>query len=242
MTCGIKRILQLQEAIQYQTIKIVGGDNNDITYDCKYSWSSDGVCWTSWADYNAYVKICKNIENDFYLKILLFGDFLKISLNGVYTKCYNICIDSSSSFLTDFCGETNLFQPYNNLDCALQLQQQLSDSVVCMFGIPIYYFRTNPVKDSVDYTFKEYFLHEDEIVYENIGIDSEITYGVELETLGEASMDLLEVGESNGFTIDDKGQERGFLLKRRKKWTFMDNCSRWKFNKWSRNRSCFSNT
>lgn len=164
MTCGIKRILQLQEAIQYQTIKIIGGDNNDITYDCKYSWSSDGVCWTSWADYDAYIKICKNIENDFYLKILLFGDFLKISLNGVYTKCYNICVDSSSSFLTDFCGETNLFQPYNNLDCALQLQQQLSDSVVCMFGIPIYYFRTNPVKDSVDYTFKEYFLHTVESV------------------------------------------------------------------------------
>jgi hypothetical protein len=62
-------------------------------------------------------------------------------------------------FITDFCGETNLFQPYNNLDCALQLQQQLADSVVCMFGIPVYYFRSEPKPESADYTFKEYVLH-----------------------------------------------------------------------------------
>lgn len=90
--------------------------------------------------------------------------------------------------------------------------------------------------------FKEYFFRDDEIKHKSIGIDPDITYGVELETLGKASMDLLDVGEANGTTEDDKGQKRGFLLKRRKKWTFMDNCSRWKFNKWSRNRSCFSNT
>lgn len=164
MTCGIKRILQFQEAIQYQNIKIIDTNNNDITYNCRYSWSSDGICWTSWTTYETYDKICKNIENDFYLRVLLFGDFLKIALNNVYTKCYNICLDTTSQFLTDFCGETNLFQPYNNLDCALQLQQQLSDSVVCMFGIPVYYFRINPIKDAVDYTFKEYFLHKVESV------------------------------------------------------------------------------
>jgi hypothetical protein len=62
-------------------------------------------------------------------------------------------------FIQDFCGEPNLFSPYDNLDCALQLQQQLADSVVCMFGIPIYYFKTAPNKTTGDMTFKEYVLH-----------------------------------------------------------------------------------
>lgn len=159
MSCGIKRILQLKEAIQYHPIKIWGSDNTDITTDCKYSWSTDGVCWTSWANHETYNFICKNIEGDYYLRVLLLGDFSKISINGQFTNCYNICLDSSTTFLSDFCGESNLFQPYNNLDCALQLQQQLADSVVCMFGIPIYYFRTSPVEGATDYTFKEHYLH-----------------------------------------------------------------------------------
>lgn len=158
MACGIKRILQLKEAIQYSLIEIYNETAN-ITKECNYSWSTDGVCWTSWANHETYNFICKNIEGDYYLRVLLLGDFSKISINGQFTNCYNICLDSSTTFLSDFCGESNLFQPYNNLDCALQLQQQLADSVVCMFGIPIYYFRTNPVEGATDYTFKEHYLH-----------------------------------------------------------------------------------
>ena len=82
-----------------------------------------------------------------------------MKFNSQWTGCYNISLDTSNIFLQDFCGDTNLFQPYNNLDCALQLQQQLSDSIVCMFGIPIYYLKVDPVKETGDYTFKEYLLH-----------------------------------------------------------------------------------
>lgn len=160
MSCGINRILQLQEAITFKEIKVYDSLSNDITNTCKYSWSHDGVCWTNWTDYNQYLNIAKNIETDFYLKILLFGSFSSVSLNGVITSCYNICIDSSNNFLKDFCGEPNLFQPYQNLDCALLLQQQLADSIVCMFGIPIFYFKTAPREETVDYTFKEFTLHD----------------------------------------------------------------------------------
>lgn len=159
MSCGIKRILQLKEAIQYQTIKILDAENVDVTLQCQYSWSTDGVCWTSWTDYRSYNNICKNIESDFYLRILLFDSFSKISIGNQFTNCYSICLDQSNPFLTEFCDGENLFQPYSNLDCALQLQQQLSDSIVCMFGIPIYYFRTSPVEGATDFTFKEHFLH-----------------------------------------------------------------------------------
>lgn len=159
MSCGIKRILQLKEAIQYQPVKVFD-TNKDITTQCQYSWSTDSICWTNWTSYSNYETICKNIEGDFYLRILLFAGFDKLSLNGIFTNCYNICIDSTNTFLTDFCGSENLFQPYNNLDCALSLQQQLADSIICMFGIPIYYFRVNPIRKTADYTFKEYFLHQ----------------------------------------------------------------------------------
>jgi hypothetical protein len=159
MGCGLKRILQLKEAIQYQSVKIFD-DIKDITLECDYSWSVDGVCWTSWTNYNTYELVCSNIESDFYLRILLKGGFHSILLNNFKTDCYSICLDTGNVFLNDFCEQGNLFQPYNNLDCALLLQQQLSDSIVCMFGIPIYYIKVNPNKTSVDYTFKEYSLNQ----------------------------------------------------------------------------------
>lgn len=164
MTCNIKRILQLKEAIQYQSLILWDENNNPIQTSCRYSWSTDGVCWTSWTTYDMYERICKNIEGDFFIRVLIFGSFSKISVGGQITNCYNICLDSTSPFLEEFCEGSNLFQPYNNLDCALQLQQQLSDSIVCMFGIPIYYFKVSPNKESADYTFKEYFLHHVESV------------------------------------------------------------------------------
>lgn len=129
-----------------------------------YSWSSDGVCWTNWTNIHNYNHICSKLEGDFFLRVLFTGGITMVKYNGVIVNCYNITLDTSNVFLQDFCSNTNLFQPYNNLDCALQLQQQLSDSIVCMFGIPIYYFRVVPQVDTADYTFKEYVMHNVESV------------------------------------------------------------------------------
>lgn len=157
--CIIRRIIQLKYAIIFQKLTVKNSANIDITNQCKYSWSVDNVCWTTWADYKDYVKITPNLDSDFFLRILIQDSLLSVALNDCITTDYNICIDSTIPFLKDFCSEPNLFQPYNNLDCALLLQQQLADSVICMFGIPIYYFKTSPVQESADYTFKEYVLH-----------------------------------------------------------------------------------
>ena len=147
MGCGIRRIIRLNNAITKdiaQLIQLFDGDNNNITLNCNYSWSVDGVCWTEWIDYQNYLRIIKYLENDFYLRILINTSLGNIALDNCYTKDYSITIDGSATFIQDFCGETNIFKPYDNLDCALKLQQQLADSVVCMFGIPIYYFRCDP--------------------------------------------------------------------------------------------------
>ena len=160
MGCQIRRILQFNEAIVFQEVKIFDFDSVDITRDCMYSWSTDTACWTGWTTYDNYISICKNFESAFYLRVLLFGSFEKVFIGTDYTTCYTICLDSTNPFLQDFCGQPNIFQPYNNLDCALLLQQQMSDSVICMFGIPIYYLRVQPNIESANYTFKEYPLHD----------------------------------------------------------------------------------
>ncbi len=159
MSCNIGRILQFNEAVLYNTIVIINNNDDDIAKSSKFSWSVDGVCWTGWCDYNNYLMICKNISTDFYLRILIYDNIKQVFVGGQINECYSISLDNSNVFLKEFCGTPNLFQPYNNLDCALQLQQQLSDSIVCMFGIPIYYFKVSPIESSLDYTFKEYVLH-----------------------------------------------------------------------------------
>lgn len=159
MSCGLKRIIQLKEALSTCPINIFDNVGIEITESCMYSWSADGVCWTAWTTYDNYIRVSQYLESDFYLRILISTGLSDILINGCITSDYTISIDASGTFIQDFCKDSNLFQPYNNLDCALQLQQQLADSVACMFGIPVYYFRCEPKRDTVDYTFKEYVLH-----------------------------------------------------------------------------------
>lgn len=128
-----------------------------------YSWSSDMVCWTNWVNYNTYLKLAKNVDSDFYLRVLFADTLNTVSINNMETKCYSVCLFNENPFLEDMCNE-NLFNPYIGLDCALQLQNQIANSVICMFGIPIYYFRVLPQKDTADYTFKEYVMHNVESV------------------------------------------------------------------------------
>ena len=159
MSCGIKRILQLKEAMTTQPLIILDSNKTDITTSCKYSWSNDGSCWTAWGTYENYLNITNKLDSDFYLRILLFGSFGELIIKDCITKNYSITLDNTEAILTDFCENENLFQPYNGLDCALLLQQQLADSVICMLGIPIYYIKVSPNIDSADYSFKEYSLH-----------------------------------------------------------------------------------
>lgn len=157
MSCTIKRVIQLKEPITYKSITLLS-KGVDISEICRYSWSTDNVCWTNWTDYQNYNNICSNLSTDYYLKILIFNEFDTLMLDNVLTTCYIISLYEENIFNKDFCSE-NLFNPYIGLDCAIQLQQQMADSVICMLGIPIYYIRIQPDSNTADFTFKEYILH-----------------------------------------------------------------------------------
>lgn len=162
--CAIRRIIQLSVPIRYAEIVLTDADGKDVTGLSMYSWSTDSLCWTQWVSYNQYLQLARSLETDFYLRILIFSSVGVLKIGGLATECYSICLDSQNQFLIDFCGNPNLFDPYANLDCALALQQQLSDTVICMLGIPAYYFRVLPDSDTADWTFKEYILHSVESV------------------------------------------------------------------------------
>lgn len=162
--CAIRRILQLSVPIQFAEVILTDSDGTDVTRLSMYSWSSDGLCWTPWVSYDQYLQIARSLDSDFYLRILIFYSIGVLKIGGIATQCYSVCLDNQNQFLIDFCGNPNLFDPYANLDCALQLQQQLSDTVICMLGIPAYYFKVIPDKETADWTFKEYVLHSVESV------------------------------------------------------------------------------
>lgn len=136
----------------------VFNEQEDITCQCLFAWSTDTVCWTNWVTYEKYCEITKSLESDFYLRILISGLFSKILIDNVVTNCYSICLYNRNPFLIDLCSN-NLIDFYANLDCALLMQEQLANGIICMLGIPAYYIRVLPDKDTQDITFKEYVLH-----------------------------------------------------------------------------------
>lgn len=159
MSCAIRRIITFNTAFIYGPIIIYNDSNVDISQNCLYSWSGDGVCWTNWVSFAHYNSIAANIENDMFWRVRIMDSLKVVLIDNVPTTCYTVTLDNANPFLQEFCGTETLFNPYANLDCALLLQQQTADSIICMLGIPIYYFKVDPDHATADYTFKEYLLH-----------------------------------------------------------------------------------
>lgn len=161
MPCFLKRVLQFETAVTpVPDIVIYDRTGTDMTAHSSYAWSSDGVCWTCWNDYKTFLRLASNVESDFYLRVLIDYDFDRLEVNGVPTTCYTIRLYSEMPFQEVICGDPSLFNPYASLDCALLLQQQLADSIICMLGIPVYYFRVDPDHSTADLTFKDFTLHD----------------------------------------------------------------------------------
>lgn len=139
--------------------------------ELKYSHSADSVCWTCWNSYGDELAQTVDIKTDFFLRFQVKGQVSSLYIlnassgqkENTYTKTYNYSSSILSGFnftgcSLDSASNPNQYNPYANMECAVKLQQQLAETVACMFGIPVYYFKVSGVKDSADITFKEYAL------------------------------------------------------------------------------------
>ena len=143
-------------------------DNCDNKYDLnflQYSYSIDSLCWSCYMSYNDFILNTIELHTDFYVRFKVSGNLSKIFIDGVQFYDYSTQLDSSFSFTyCDGNQSSNVYNPYANMDCAIQLYQNLSNSVACIVGIPIYYFKLSPNVGSKDITFKEYALMDVESV------------------------------------------------------------------------------
>lgn len=178
-SCSLIQVITINEPINSIDDIIIykSGDynsNDNCKYDnnsLKFSHSIDQTCWSCWNVYSDELQQTINIKTDFFIKFQVQG-----TVSSIYIKDYNNSSDNSyiktfnwsSQVLSGFnftgcdgsstTSNPNQYNPYANMECAIKLQQQLSETVACMFGIPIYYFKVSGIKDSADITFKEYAL------------------------------------------------------------------------------------
>ena len=159
-SCNPTQIININQPINEINNFIVTNEC-DEAYDngnLVFSYSLDSVCWSCYMSYDDLLKNTIDLDGDFYLRF---------KINNIVNDIYNDdeeITDYSSQLDSDFqltgceTENPNVFNPYANLDSAVNLQTQLTETVSCLFGIPIYYFKLKPDAGSKDITFKEYAL------------------------------------------------------------------------------------
>ncbi len=157
----VKNVLRLKQPINNPHFQLISKKHGDIKNRLKYSWSTDGVCWSGdFVDYKKYCDITKYLDTDYYLRILITSKYeLPIAYVDGVEVSYVSTLYSPFPFSSDACAESECFDMYEGWDCAILMQQALADAVVCTVGIPIIYFKVDPQIDTADYNFKEYIMH-----------------------------------------------------------------------------------
>ena len=160
-TCAPFQIITFDIAYSFDDIQNIKIYNSAAElYDVAglaYSYSVDGVCWSCFVSLKNMNKLIININSDIYIKIKLQGGINSIKLNNCNILDYKTQLDSEFN-LTTTPGNQNTYDPYANMECAVALQQQLTETISTMFGLPCYYFKLSPNAKSKDITFKEYAL------------------------------------------------------------------------------------
>lgn len=159
-SCNPTQIININEPINELNNFTVYNDCNEA-YDngnLLFAYSLDSICWSCYMSYDELLQNTIDLDGDFYIRF---------KINNVVGSIYNDdeqITDYSSQLDSDFqltgceTENPNVFNPYANLDNAVNLQTQLTETVSCLFGIPIYYFKLKPDAGSKDITFKEYAL------------------------------------------------------------------------------------
>ena len=160
--CAPKQIITLNTPVSFDEISNIKiFDNCGEEYansELEYAYSLDSACWSCYVSYNDILLNTVNIKQDLYIRIKVSGVISKIQINCCDYTTYSTVLDSAFRFSYCDVGSANMYNPYANMSCAMELNRHMSDLVICMFGIPIYYFKLKPNQGSKDLTFKEYTL------------------------------------------------------------------------------------
>lgn len=152
------QVAQLSLAVNsISDLKVLGCNSSPYSEDClQVSWSFDGVNWSCFASWEDAEKVLVDTKSDFYVKVKVSGVITDVTDDG---ESVDYTTSIAQGLQLPSCGSSqNAYNPYSGLTSAIALQQSLSDSVACMIGIPIYYFKLKPDSNSKDITFKEYTL------------------------------------------------------------------------------------
>ena len=158
--CSPKQILNINSIAFNDISNIKIFDQCGNPYDMsklEYSYSMDNVCWSCYMGYEDFINVTDDLLQDFYLRLKVAGQITKIEIDNEEWNDYSTQIDSEFN-LTNVSQSSNLYNPYINLDCAITLYQNLTESISNMIGIGCYYFKLSPNTKSRDLTFKEYAL------------------------------------------------------------------------------------
>ena len=157
--CQTKQVVSIGMAVNsLDSVSILDSCGNP--YDnskLEYSYSVDGINWSCYSSYSDILESTVDLVSDFFIRVKVAGQ-----VSGV-----NICCEPTTDYSTQIAegfnfqgcqSSTSMYNPYANMDGAINLQQQLTETISCMLGIPCYYFKVNGVASGADITFKEYAL------------------------------------------------------------------------------------
>lgn len=165
-SCSPPQVINFNIAFNDISSIKVNDNCGEISKDSlQYGYSIDGTCWSCYMSYEEALAGTVDLNSDFYLRIKVAGNICSVTINDTPTTDYTTALAEGFNFTA--CStqtSSNIYNPYANMDGAIALQQNLVDTVSCMFGIPIYYFKLAPNVTSKDLTFKEYTLMDVESV------------------------------------------------------------------------------
>lgn len=158
--CQTKQVVSIGIAVNsLDDVSILDNCGNPYgNSSLEYSYSIDGVNWSCYSSYDDILESTVELVSDFFVRVKVSGQ-----VSGV-TVCCEPVTDYSTQIAEGFtfqgCQQqpSSIYNPYANMDGAITLQQQLTETVSCMLGIPCYYFKVNGISSAADITFKEYAL------------------------------------------------------------------------------------
>lgn len=161
--CSPAQVINLKTAVNNLPEILIKNDCGavyDPTSDMTFAYSVDGVCWSCYVSYDELRKLTLDFTTDYFLRIKLNGTVAEVRVDGELSTDYSTqladCFDLTT--MGNALNSPNVYNPYANMEHAVELQQTLTNMVSSMFGYPITYFKLNPEINSRDLTFKEYTL------------------------------------------------------------------------------------